>query len=133
VVGSSPATYKVSLDGLADVARALPADAFHRERARTFLLSLAAGDDEQEEQESEHEHEDEDEVVYEVGQVMAGPNYKGEYKVRWKGFSAQDDTWQSLGSLHTPDGEDYEALKQYKRKHRIGAAAAAGNDEREKA
>jgi hypothetical protein len=40
-----PDTYMLPLDGLKDAARSLPADAFHRQRARAFLLALAAGNE----------------------------------------------------------------------------------------
>uniref|UniRef100_A0A336LVR4 CSON002945 protein n=1 Tax=Culicoides sonorensis TaxID=179676 RepID=A0A336LVR4_CULSO len=72
-------------------------------------LNVPADKDDQED-----ESDNEDDEEYEVQEIV-GHRYVGkqlEYKIRWKGYSAKDDTWEPKKSLSCPD-----KIKKYEENH----------------
>ncbi|XP_063706186.1 AT-rich interactive domain-containing protein 4A [Culicoides brevitarsis] len=63
--------------------------------------------------------DDEEEAEYEVQDIVSH-RYVGkklEYKIRWKGYSAKDDTWEAKASLNCP-----EIIKKYEEKQKKAPA-----------
>lgn len=72
--------------------------------------------------EESEESEDDDDVEYEVERIIEAQykrNGQREYLVRWKGFSAKDDTWEPEDNLHCKD-----LIAAFNEKHKSKKAPA---------
>jgi len=71
----------------------------------------------------EEENDDDEDEEYEVADII-DHKYVGKkllYRIRWKGFSAADDTWEPKDSLSCPD-----IIKRYEADNDVSQKAAAG-------
>lgn len=75
------------------------------------------------------EDEEEEEAEYEV-QNIVDHRYVGkrlEYKIRWKGYSAKDDTWEAKNSLSCP-----EIIKKYEASQKSSPKASTSSAKKRK-
>merc|ERR1711892_42214 len=72
--------------------------------------------------------------VYEVQDIIDDKIENGDkyYLIRWKGFAADDDTWESISNLECPGNiANYEKNKKQKKKEARSSAAGAAKVKRE--
>jgi len=72
--------------------------------------------------------------VYEVQDIIDDKIENGDkyYLIRWKGFAADDDTWEPISNLECPGNiANYEKNKKQKKKEARSSAAGAAKVKRE--
>ena len=57
---------------------------------------------------------DEEDIEYDVAQIVNSRRRRGivEYRIRWDGYTEEDDTWETIDKLSCPD-----KLREFHEKH----------------
>ena len=68
--------------------------------------------------------------MYEVEKIVAGPNAKGEYLIKWEGYPDDQNTWEPVEHLPEDMVQEYlDRRPKSKRKRKPGVEIAAVVDE----